>query len=51
MESKALLIRLAEYYKDPNQSLLEFKNEVSKLTDKDKQDFTRWFNEAGLPVK
>lgn len=49
-EGKSLPMRLKETFHKPDQKLQDFMAEIKQLTEKDKEDFRRWFNEIGLPV-
>lgn len=49
-EPKSLPLRMKEVFHRPGQPLNEFMDELKQLTPQDKDDFRKWFNEAGLPV-
>ena len=48
-EPQACKVRLARLYKRPDQTMVDIMGELKLLTDKDLEDFKRWFNEAGYP--
>lgn len=48
---RGLVARCMSYFgKKENQTLLSFKEEFNKLTDKDRQDLVDMFNAAGMPT-
>lgn len=48
---KSFIARMSDYFgRKPGQTTGEFGAELKQLTPKDKEDFVRWFNEAGLPT-
>jgi len=48
---KGFIARMSDYYgRKPGQSVKEFGDELKALTPKDKDDFVKWFNDAGLPT-
>jgi hypothetical protein len=48
-EPQAVKVRLARVYKLPGQSMVEIMNELKTLTEKDFEDFRKWFADAGYP--
>lgn len=51
MVAKSFIARMSEFFgRKPGQSTGEFGAELKQLTQKDKEDFVKWFNEAGLPT-
>ncbi len=49
-EKRALTLRLMDVFKRPTDNAASLSAEIKLLTDADKEDFKRWFNEAGYPV-
>lgn len=46
------IARMSQYFgRKEGQTTKEFGDELKQLTDKDREDFVRWFNEAGLPTQ
>lgn len=49
-ETKNFAARCAEVFKLPGETASEFMKGFKALTDQDKADLCKWFNDAGLPT-
>lgn len=49
-EKKGFIARCSEIFKLPSEKTMDFAAGIKALTEKDRADLHRWFNEAGLPT-
>jgi hypothetical protein len=51
MQKVSFAVACKQYFgMKPNQTLGEFSQELKQLTDKDKEDFKRWFPSVGYEI-
>ena len=50
-EPMSFVMRMCSEFRTGGQSLKEFVDEFSKLTDEEKEEYWKTFNESGLPTR